>query len=51
MFELLYDLKGMGESNCAWNRKFNLSKDLLMSAQTIYKGKMLKSFRSLGGVF
>lgn len=41
MFELLYDLKGMGESNCAWNRKLNLNKEMLMSAQSIYKGKIM----------
>lgn len=28
----------MGESNCAWNRKFNLNKDLLLATQSIYKG-------------
>ncbi len=38
MFELMYDLKAMGESNCTWNRQLNLSPDLLMAAQSIYKG-------------
>jgi NADH dehydrogenase [ubiquinone] 1 alpha subcomplex assembly factor 5 len=38
MFELMYDLKAMGESNCAWNRQLNLSTDLLIAAQSIYKG-------------
>lgn len=37
MFELMYDLKGMGESNCSLNRKLNLNKDLLISAQSIYQ--------------
>ena len=38
IFELMYDVKGMGESNCAFNRKLNLNKDLLMATQAIYKG-------------
>lgn len=38
MFELLYDLKGMGENNCAFNRGINLSKNTLIAAQSIYKG-------------
>ena len=42
MFELLYDLKGMGENNCAFNRSANLSKDTLLAAQSIYKGKFRK---------
>ncbi len=33
----MYDLKGMGESNCAWNRKMNLTPDLLMVADSIYR--------------
>lgn len=37
MFELMYDIKGMGESNCSWNRKLNLDPDILISAQSIYK--------------
>ena len=28
----------MAESNCNYNRKFNLNKDLLIAAQSIYKG-------------
>lgn len=38
LFELMYDLKDMGESNCLWNRSFNLSTDKLLAAQSIYKG-------------
>lgn len=38
IFELMYDIKGMGESNCSWNRQLNLSPELLISAQSIYKG-------------
>jgi NADH dehydrogenase [ubiquinone] 1 alpha subcomplex assembly factor 5 len=37
IFELLYDLKGMGENNCSWNRGPNLSKNTLLAAQSIYK--------------
>ena len=43
MFELLYDLKGMGENNCAWNRNLNLSLDSLLAAQTIYRGEFRDS--------
>jgi NADH dehydrogenase [ubiquinone] 1 alpha subcomplex assembly factor 5 len=37
LFELIYDLKEMGESNCTWNRSLNLSVDKLLAAQAIYK--------------
>ena len=37
MFELLYDLKGMGENNCSWNRKNHLHRDTLLAAASIYK--------------
>lgn len=37
LFELIYDLKEMGESNCTWNRSLNLSIDKLLAAQAIYK--------------
>ena len=30
----------MGEGSCTWQRKLNLNKDLLMSAQAIYKGDL-----------
>lgn len=36
MFELLHDLKGMGESNAAFNRPLTISRDVLLSASTIY---------------
>jgi NADH dehydrogenase [ubiquinone] 1 alpha subcomplex assembly factor 5 len=41
IFELMTDIKGMGESNCSYNRKLNLNTDLLMATQAIYKGKQL----------
>jgi len=37
MFELMEDLKGMGESNAAWNRKSVLRRESLMAAAAIYK--------------
>jgi len=36
MFELLHDLKGMAESNAAFNRPLTLSRDVLLSASAIY---------------
>lgn len=36
MFELLQDVKGMGESNAAFNRPLTLSRDVLMAASAIY---------------
>lgn len=37
MFELMEDLKGMGESNAAFNRPLHLSRDTLTCAAAIYK--------------
>ncbi|XP_054717824.1 arginine-hydroxylase NDUFAF5, mitochondrial-like [Uloborus diversus] len=36
MFELLEDLRGMGESNVSWNRKSHISRDSLLAAASIY---------------
>ncbi|CAL1534992.1 unnamed protein product [Lymnaea stagnalis] len=36
-FELMYDLKGMAENNCSWNRKPQLHRDTLLAAASIYK--------------
>jgi len=33
-------VKGMGESNCNFNRKLNLNTDLLIAAQSIYQGDL-----------
>lgn len=30
---------GMGESNCAWNRKSLLQRDTILAAAAIYKGE------------
>ncbi|KAJ4440269.1 hypothetical protein ANN_08408 [Periplaneta americana] len=37
MFELMWDLKGMGENNAAYNRKLNLRRDTAMAAAAIYR--------------
>lgn len=38
MFELIEDLRGMGETNCAWSRKPKLFRSTLEAASAIYKG-------------
>ncbi|XP_076851317.1 arginine-hydroxylase NDUFAF5, mitochondrial isoform X2 [Brachyhypopomus gauderio] len=37
MFEVMHDLQGMGESNCAWNRKSLLHRDTILAAAAIYR--------------
>ncbi|XP_026278257.1 arginine-hydroxylase NDUFAF5, mitochondrial isoform X2 [Frankliniella occidentalis] len=37
MFEVMWDLKGMGESNAARNRKLSLPRETLMAAAAIYE--------------
>lgn len=37
MFELMEDLKGMGESNCSWNRKALLHRDTMLAAAAVYR--------------
>ncbi|GFR67906.1 arginine-hydroxylase NDUFAF5, mitochondrial [Elysia marginata] len=37
MFELMQDLKGMGENNCSWSRKPQLHRDTMIAAASIYK--------------
>ncbi|CAF1130231.1 unnamed protein product [Rotaria sordida] len=37
MFELMFDLKGMGENNCSWNRNLTLKRETLLAAQAIYQ--------------
>ncbi|XP_067020129.1 arginine-hydroxylase NDUFAF5, mitochondrial-like [Acropora muricata] len=36
MLELMFDLKGMGESNASWNRKTILHRDTITAASAIY---------------
>lgn len=38
MFELMDDLKGMGENNASWIRKLHLHRDTMFAASAIYKG-------------
>ncbi|TKS68802.1 Arginine-hydroxylase NDUFAF5, mitochondrial [Collichthys lucidus] len=37
IFEVMTDLQGMGESNCAWNRRSLLHRDTILAAAAIYK--------------
>ncbi|KAJ8246161.1 hypothetical protein GJAV_G00264360 [Gymnothorax javanicus] len=37
MFEVMKDLQGMGESNCAWKRKAMLHRDTILAAAAIYQ--------------
>lgn len=37
MFELMFDLKGMGESNAAFNRPLHLGRDVMVAAAAIYE--------------
>ncbi|XP_061087671.1 arginine-hydroxylase NDUFAF5, mitochondrial isoform X1 [Conger conger] len=37
ILEVMKDLQGMGESNCAWNRKSMLHRDTLLAAAAIYQ--------------
>ncbi|KAK3596493.1 hypothetical protein CHS0354_007399 [Potamilus streckersoni] len=37
MFELMHDLKGMGENNCSWSRKPMLHRNTIAAAAAIYK--------------
>lgn len=37
MMELITDLQGMGESNCAWNRRSILHRDTILAAAAVYK--------------
>ncbi|XP_058496800.1 arginine-hydroxylase NDUFAF5, mitochondrial [Solea solea] len=37
IFEVMTDLQGMAESNCAWNRRALLHRDTLLAAAAVYK--------------
>uniref|UniRef100_A0A667XQM2 Arginine-hydroxylase NDUFAF5, mitochondrial n=1 Tax=Myripristis murdjan TaxID=586833 RepID=A0A667XQM2_9TELE len=37
IFEVMNDLQGMGESNCAWNRRALLHRDTMLAAAAVYK--------------
>ena len=36
MFELLHDLQGMGETNCAWTRPLLLKRSMMNAVAAIY---------------
>ena len=36
IFELMFDLQGMGESNASWNRRNHLSRETMIAASAIY---------------
>ena len=37
MFELLHDLRGMGETNCAWSRPLLIKRSTLQAAAANYQ--------------
>ena len=43
IFELMYDLKGMGESSADWRRKLYLRRDTLAASAAIYSGMLVQS--------
>lgn len=43
MFELIYDLKGMGESSADWRRKLYLRRDMIAAAAAIYSGMSVQT--------
>jgi hypothetical protein len=49
IFELMEDLKGMGENNASWSRKSHISRDTLFGAGAVYKGTYgsIKTFDDL----
>lgn len=49
-FELMFDLQGMGESNCAWSRKGFLHRDSMVAAASIYKEMYGNTDEDGGGV-
>ena len=50
MLELMFDLKGMGESNASWNRKTILHRDTITAASAIYNGKSHHLMKILEGI-
>lgn len=48
MFELMWDLKGMGENNAAFNRPLNLNRDTMMAAAAIYNDLYSKTSNNNG---
>ena len=50
IFELMYDLKGMGESSADWRRKLYLRRDTLAAAAAIYSGTYAHADYSIYGI-
>ncbi|XP_045468026.1 arginine-hydroxylase NDUFAF5, mitochondrial [Harmonia axyridis] len=50
MFELMWDLKGMAESNAAFNRSIRLNRDVQFAAAAIYKELYRKVDKESGDV-
>ncbi|GFY42361.1 arginine-hydroxylase NDUFAF5, mitochondrial [Trichonephila inaurata madagascariensis] len=51
MFELLEDLRGMGETNVAWNRKPCIQRDSLLAASAIYTDMYGNEDRTIPATF
>ncbi|GFS96746.1 arginine-hydroxylase NDUFAF5, mitochondrial [Nephila pilipes] len=51
MFELLEDLRGMGETNAAWNRKPCIHRDSLLAASAIYRDMYGNEDRTIPATF
>ncbi|KAL0281222.1 UNVERIFIED_CONTAM: hypothetical protein PYX00_002273 [Menopon gallinae] len=49
MFDLLQELRGMGESNSSWNRCLHLSRDTLLAASAIYEEE--KNMKAVNATF
>ncbi|XP_035515588.1 arginine-hydroxylase NDUFAF5, mitochondrial [Morone saxatilis] len=49
--EVMTDLQGMGESNCAWNRRSLLHRDTILAAAAIYKEMYGSGVRSIPAPF
>lgn len=51
MFELMFDLQGMGENNAAWNRREHLSRETLLAASAIYSHMYANDDASIRATF
>jgi len=51
MFELLFDLQDMGESNASWNRRVCLKRDSLIAAASIYSSLYANSDGSVPATY
>ncbi|KAJ8394105.1 hypothetical protein AAFF_G00049100 [Aldrovandia affinis] len=51
MLDVMKDLQGMGESNCAWNRKSMLHRDTMLAAAAIYQEMYGKEDGSVPATF